>query len=179
MLKNNTRFIKEVLDTAAGEKVIAGMADGEVMIVPEFNSGVPPKKQKKFNMTLFPTNYRIVVYEAKDWFLSKDRFDQLPYTQLQSINFECFVDEDKKGKNRKVVCIVDFIVPDESIYPTISFKMDIDDMMTFDSFRALVAAISKHASEVNGKAISIKDYTDYKELKKSKLLIENADVAKK
>ena len=163
LLKNRKRFLSEVLDVEHNENILAGEADGEVMVVDRYNEMFGPdslideknnsrkKISKRYHMSLFPTTHRIVVYQARGW-LAKDRFAQLPLRELEKISFLCAI------KDGKAFCVTEFIVPDDSMYPSIIFKIDIDDVFTFDCYRALISSISKTAR------VAIDDCTDYNEM---------------
>lgn len=98
-------------------------------------------------MTLFPTNKRIVVYQAHG-FMRRDRFAQLPLTEIDEITFT------KVKEKKRLICVTEFIAPDDSRYPSIVFKMDCtghpDDL---DQYLVILDGIAKLAG------VKIGDYT--------------------
>lgn len=154
ILRNDKRFRKEVLDEASGEQLIfGGCADGIVKVYSRYTqmSTEDKKKVKSRRMTLFPTNRRIVAYEAGG-FLTNDRYAQIPLDSLSKIVFQAWAD---KGR---VQLVTDFVAPDDSEYRSISFMMPVPDLKQFEAFRAIIAGVSKTAR------VQIEDLTDYKPL---------------
>ena len=120
IMRNRKRFVKEILDEKKGEKIVVGSVDGEVRVIPRYHAfyaDPEAKDPKEWHMTLFPTNKRIVVYQANGW-LKRDKYAQLPLSEIDEIAY-FQVDEDNKN-----VCVTEFIAPDDSRFPSIVFKLD-------------------------------------------------------
>lgn len=151
--RNRKHFVKELLDTKKGEEIINGSADGKASIVPQYHqyyseeNGDKAQKPKEYKMTLFPTNKRIVVYQANGW-LKRDKYAQLPLTEIDEISFL------KVEERNKLICVTEFIAADDSRYPSIVFKMDCtghpEDM---DQYKVILNCVAKLAG------VPIDDYT--------------------
>lgn len=118
--RNRKRFIKNILDRRNNEKIVIGSVDGEASIIPQYRRYFEEEKRKnptEYHMTLFPTNMRIVVYQTNG-FLTRDKYAQLPLSEIDEITYR---EVHRKGK---LICIAEFIAPDDSRYPSIVFKMD-------------------------------------------------------
>lgn len=146
---NRKHFIK-MLDTHKGEQIVNGSVDGEASIIPQYHhyySNPDAKQPRGYHMTLFPTNKRIVVYQAHG-FMRRDRFAQLPLTEIDEITFT------KVKEKKRLICVTEFIAPDDSRYPSIVFKMDCtghpDDL---DQYLVILDGIAKLAG------VKIGDYT--------------------
>ena len=159
IMRNRKCFMKEVLDVNGGERIELGSVDGEVMVVDEYEamSAIDAKlKLKTYPMSLFPTNRRIVVYQARNG-IRRDRFAQLPYTSISRIVFNVEVPDKKKRKRGKeLTCVTTFVSPDESEYPTIMFRYDIADLYAFNAYRRVILPQICKMSRVR-----LTDMTDY------------------
>ena len=151
IIRNRKRFIKEILDEEKGEKIIVGSVDGDVRVIPkyhQFYENPKAKDPKEWHMTLFPTNKRIVVYQSNGW-LSRDKYAQLPLTEIDEIAYF------QVNEKNKIVCVTEFIAPDDSKYPSIVFKLDAtghpEDL---DQYLVILKGISQ-LSQVN-----ISDYSE-------------------
>lgn len=148
--RNRKHFVREILDESKGEQILGGSADGEVRVIPRYHAfyeNESAKDPKAYHMTLFPTNKRVVVYQANG-FLHRDKYAQLPIAEIEAITY-CEI-QDKK----KIACVTEFVAPDESRYPSIVFKMDCsghpDDL---EQYKVILRGISKLAG------IPVDDYT--------------------
>lgn len=159
IMRNRKCFMKEVLDVNGGERIELGSVDGEVMVVDEYEamSAIDAKlKLKTYPMSLFPTNRRIVAYQARNG-IRRDRFAQLPYTSISRIVFNVEVPDKKKRKRGKeLTCVTTFVSPDESEFPTIMFRYDIADLYAFNAYRRVILPQICKMSRVR-----LTDMTDY------------------
>lgn len=149
--RNRKHFVKELLDTKKGEEIVNGSVDGRSSIVPQYHryyaEGNNSPQPKEYKMSLFPTNKRIVVYQANGW-LKRDKYAQLPLTEIDEISFL------KVKEKNKLICVTEFIAADDSRYPSIIFKMDCtghpEDL---DQYKIILNGIAKLAG------VPIDDYT--------------------
>lgn len=149
-MRNRKQFKKWILDSHKGEQIVNGSVDGEAHIIHDYKkyySDPNAKKPHEYHMTLFPTNQRIVVYQAKT-FPRRDIWAQLPFAEIDEITFL------KVKEKRRLVCVTEFISADDSRYPSIIFKMDCtghpDDL---DQYMIVLSSIAKLAG------VRISDYT--------------------
>ena len=146
--RNRKRFEKNI--RYQDESILGGCVDGIAYIINRYDqtmreaeTGNKQLKKDERHMTLIPTDKRIVVYQSKSM-LSVDNFAQLPLTEIDEITRVVLNRKNGAGKNgNEYVCVVEFIAPDDSTYPSIIFKFDSeyeDDPKQFD---AILQGISK------------------------------------
>lgn len=162
IMSNRKYFKKEVLDSNNGEVIEIGSVDGDAMICDTYESTTAidaKRKIRTYRMTLFPTNRRIVVYQARSW-VHRDRFAQLPYDSIDRIVFDCeFPNAKQRKKGKLLVCVTTFVSPDESKYPTIMFRYDVRDLYAFNAYRRVILPYICKLSRVK-----LDDYSDYGKL---------------
>ena len=162
IMSNRKYFKKEVLDSNNGEVIEIGSVDGDAMICDTYEATTAidaKRKIRTYRMTLFPTNRRIVVYQARSW-VHRDRFAQLPYDSIDRIIFDCeFPDAKQRKKGRLLVCVTTFVSPDESRYPTIMFRYDVRDLYAFNAYRRVILPYICRLARVK-----LDDYSDYGKL---------------
>ena len=162
IMSNRKYFKKEVLDSNNGEVIEIGSVDGDAMICDTYEATTAidaKRKIRTYRMTLFPTNRRIVVYQARSW-VHRDRFAQLPYDSIERIVFDCeFPSAKQRKKGKLLVCVTTFVSPDESRYPTIMFRYDVRDLYAFNAYRRVILPYICRLSKVK-----LDDYSDYGKL---------------
>ena len=138
LLNNKKAFMKNVLDTKNGEELIAGQAEGYVDIVDDYatfkRNTSKMNKIKKFPMTFFLTNRRIVVY-YKNSYLKKDKFAQLPFSDIATVVLELDL-----CKN-SIFYVANFIPKKRSDFQGIRFKVLVDNIYEVNAFYSLVRII--------------------------------------
>lgn len=149
--RNRKHFVKELLDTNKGEEIVNGSVDGRCSIIPQYHeyyaAGKNAPKPKEYKMSMFPTNKRVVVYQSNG-FLKRDKYAQLPLTEIDEISF--FKVEEKN----RIVCITEFIAAEDSRYPSIVFKMDCTGHPSdLTQYKVILNGIAKLAG------VAIDDYT--------------------
>lgn len=162
IMSNRKYFKKEVLDSNNGEVIEIGSVDGDAMICDTYEATTAidaKRKIRTYRMTLFPTNRRIVVYQARSW-VHRDRFAQLPYDSIERIVFDCeFPSAKQRKKGKLLVCVTTFVSPDESRYPTIMFRYDVRDLYAFNAYRRVILPYICRLARVK-----LDDYSDYGKL---------------
>lgn len=108
-----------MLDEEHGERILNGSIDGMVSIIPQYSQycAEDKKKVKEYHMTLFPTDRRIVVYQVGGFF-KRDTYSQIPLSELDSVSVM------RRRDKKSYVMVAEFIVPDDSKYPSLTFRMD-------------------------------------------------------
>lgn len=149
-IRNKKQFVKWILDAHKGEQIVNGSVDGMAHVIHDYhayyaNENAPTPKE--YHMTLFPTNQRVVVYQAKTY-PRRDVWAQIPLAEIEEITFL------KVNEKRRLVCVTEFISADDSRYPSIIFKMDCtghpDDLA---QYMVILDGIAKLAG------VKISDYT--------------------
>lgn len=156
--RNRKRFRKQILGD--DEQILGGCLDGLVYIIRRYDEAVQQMKQgatmkkDEYHMTLIPTDKRIVAFQSGGMF-TKDKFAQLPYTEIDEITRVQKVRPKKHTKDPdEYVCVVEFIAPDDSRYPSIVLKFDSQYPEDFQQFDVILRGISKLAG------VKIDDFSD-------------------
>lgn len=145
------------MDKKNGEEIIGGSIDGLAYIVKEYDAYQASKKPgdklpKEYHMTLFPTNKRLVVFQSSS-FLARDKYAQLPLSEIDQMTFIQIEREGSNGQKNQV-CVAEFIAPDNSRYPSIVFKFDSTVPEDFAQFKTILHGIS----QLSG--VPLDDYTE-------------------
>lgn len=155
ILKNRKKFLKYILQDEIGEKIVNGSADGEVCLIKDYKKYVHDSNSPQSHnetptwrrMTLFPTNKRIVTYQARSG-LKHDIYAEIPYQDLYAITFMSVND------NKRSQCITEFIAKDDSPCSSIIFRMDSSsNPYDIDEYKNILRGISKVSH------IRIEDYS--------------------
>lgn len=179
VLRNRKRFVSEKLDMKNGEQILFGSIDGEVMVIPDWWTMNERARRDRLSvrmnrtqMTLIPTNRRIVFYQAKGGFLP-DRMAEIPLDALRDVSFEVYPEANKRGV-REIVALTAFVTDQYSENPSVMFRTRISDLYTFNAERRVILpGICRLAR------VKLSDTTDYDMIASSgisKMLTDNSEV---